>query len=177
MTFNLPDTISILNKTPLLLSNLLCNIDVFWYSNNEGPGTWSPFDVMGHLIHGEKRDWIPRAKIILSHNKSKTFETFDRTAQFENSKGKQMQDLLSEFEKLRRLNLNTLISWKLTRSDLNRTGIHPELGVVTMEQLLATWTVHDLGHIHQITRTMSKNYLENVGPWFQYLGVLNPHAK
>ncbi len=135
---------------------------------NEGPDTWSPFDVVGHLIHGEKTDWIPRARHILDGNPA-PFPVFDRFAQFEESKGKTIESLLAEFKTLRDANIQHLHAMALTPADLQRTGMHPELGEVTLQQLLATWVRHDLSHIRQIARVMAKQYNAEIGPWQAYL--------
>ncbi|MBL7776093.1 MAG: DinB family protein, partial [Saprospiraceae bacterium] len=143
-----------------------------WLFENEGPDTWSPFDIVGHLIHGEKTDWIPRMRIILSDGPDKTFTPFDRFAQFEASKGKTLRQLLGEFRDLRAANLNILRATPIGPDELAKTGIHPAFGPVTLEQLLATWTVHDLGHIAQVSRVLAKQYRSAVGPWEAYLPVL-----
>ncbi len=143
-----------------------------WVGNNEGAKTWSPYDVLGHLIHGERTDWIPRAKIILEDGEGKPFEPFDRFAQFEESKGKSMEELLVTFEGLRRENVRTLKAMGLRPEDLTRTGKHPELGRVTLGELLATWVAHDQDHLVQISRTMARQYQEAVGPWRPYLSVM-----
>jgi hypothetical protein len=143
-----------------------------WTDPNEGDNTWSPFDVIGHLIHGEKTDWIIRAKIILADGPIKEFESFDRFAQFENSKGKTLNQLLDEFEMLRVQNLEQLRSMNISIKDLSLEGTHPQFGKVTLKELLATWATHDLGHIAQISRVMAKQYKAEVGPWIEYLGIL-----
>lgn len=173
MKYTLSDAIAILERTPAVLDRLLRDLPGAWTSPNEGPDTWSAFDVIGHLIHGEKTDWIPRARLILSDAMDKRFEPFDRFAQFENSKGKTLSQLLGEFASLRAENLNTLKSWNLQEFDLEKTGIHPAFGAVTLRQLLATWVTHDFTHIGQIARVMAKQYKEEVGPWVQYIGILN----
>src|SRR5262249_34714939 len=139
---------------------------------NEGEKTWSPFDVLGHLIHGEKTDWIPRAKMILESGDSRTFESFDRFAQERESKGKRLDELLDQFEALRAENLHILEDMKLTPRDLQRPGMHPQLGSVTLGQLLATWVAHDLDHLVQISRTMARQYRDAVGPWREFLTVV-----
>lgn len=173
MKYALPDAIAILERTPSVLDGWLRDLPDAWTSPNEGPDTWSAFDVMGHLIHGEKTDWIPRARIILSEAADKRFEPFDRFAQFENSVGKTLSQLLDEFASLRSDNLKTLKSWNLQETDLDKTGIHPAFGTVTLRQHLATWVTHDFTHISQIARVMAKQYKEEVGPWVKYIGVLN----
>ena len=171
MTFDLNATIAILERTPLLLHTWLTNLSEDWTHYNEGPDTWSPYDVVGHLIHGEKTDWIPRAEIILSNTADKTFTPFDRFAQLGDD-SKPLSALLEEFSLLRKQNIQKLKTLPLHPMNLKRTGIHPELGIITLEQLLSTWTVHDLGHIVQIARVMAKQYASSVGPWTAYLQVL-----
>ncbi len=173
MEFNLNTAIEILERTPQVLATLLSGLNQEWIQNNEGPETWSPYDVMGHLIHGEKTDWITRTEIILSNNATKTFTPFDRFAQFEESKGKTVSELLNEFQNLRSKSLTTLKAKEITPEDLKKTGIHPHFGAVTLAQLLATWVAHDLGHLAQISRVMAKQYKEEVGPWRNYLPILD----
>ncbi|MTI86916.1 MAG: DinB family protein [Balneolaceae bacterium] len=172
MNFSLSDAIPVLKHTPHVLHLLLHDLPDQWVDNNEGDNTWSPYDIVGHLIHGEKTDWIVRTKIILEQ-KDTPFASFDRFAQFEASKGKDLSQLLDEFRELRKKNLDTLESMNLTKADLEKTGMHPELGEVTLKQLLATWVVHDLGHIRQVARVMAKQYKHEVGPWAQYLSVVH----
>lgn len=172
MNFNLATSIEILERTPATLTTLLEGISSDWTSNNEGGESWSVYDVIGHLIHGEETDWIPRMDIILGDQQDKTFETFDRFAQFELSKGKTLAQLLAQFNNLRQKNLEHLRSKKITEADLNKTGVHPAFGAVTLAQLLATWTVHDLNHIAQVARVMAKQYQDEVGPWVAYLKIL-----
>jgi len=172
MNFSLKNSIQILECTPTVLNSMLQDIEPDWTSNNEGKDTWSVYDVIGHLIHGEKTDWVPRAKIILSENSNKNFEVFDRFAQFEESKEKSLTELLDEFSNLRKENLDWLRTANITEEDLEKKGIHPAFGEVTLSQLLATWTVHDLNHLAQIARVMSKQYLAAVGPWTAYLKIL-----
>lgn len=172
MKFSLEKSIHILERTPSILKALLQNLSEDWTTPNEGPETWSPYDVVGHLIHGEKTDWIPRARIILEQGEKQPFTPFDRFAQFVESKGKTLNQLLDEFESHRTDNIKTLKALNITEADLTKTGIHPEFGAVTLENLLAAWVVHDLGHIHQISRVMAKQYTNEVGPWTQYMGVL-----
>ena len=176
MEFNLAKSIEILERTPSVFKRLLSNLSPEWTHRNEGENTWSAYDIIGHLIHGEKTDWIPRMEIILQHGVNETFTPFDRFAQFKESKGKDLEELLEEFQQLRDRNVQKLRSLKLSEADLQKKGMHPELGVVTLEQLIATWTVHDLGHIHQMTRVMVKLYKDEVGPWKQYLGILSKLA-
>ncbi len=172
MEFSLSKSIEILERTPDILAAMLQNISTDWTSNNEGGETWSVYDVVGHLIEGEKTDWIPRMDIVLSGKADKTFEPFDRFAQFGENKGLPLAALLEEFKKLRHQNLIYLRSKNLTESQCEQTGIHPAFGEVSLSQLLATWTVHDLNHIAQISRVMAKQYKEAVGPWMEYLRVL-----
>lgn len=172
MNVSVEKSIEILERTPDVLINLVQGLSERWTMNNEGADTWSVFDVVGHLIHGEKTDWIIRAQLILSDNKVKTFEPFDRFAQFENSKGKSLEVLLNEFKALRSANVSILRSLRVDDTTLFRIGIHPALGEVTLNQLLATWVVHDLDHISQIARVMAKQYKEEVGPWVEYLKIL-----
>ncbi len=177
MKFELNKAILILERTPTTLSHFLGGLPTEWTLENEGLATWSPFDVVGHLIHGEKTDWMVRLEIILGNGPDKKFEPFDRFAQFENSKGKNIKELLVEFEHLRKGNIRTLKSKRLTSEDLVMRGIHPELGPVTMAQLLSAWVVHDLGHIAQISRVMAKQYKNEVGPWPKYLTILGQSPK
>ena len=172
MHLNLEKSIEILERTPTVLQTLLQNLSDDWILHNEGEETWSVYDVIGHLIHGEKTDWIPRTEIILSENPNKTFKPFDRFAQFELSKGKTLSQLLDEFTILRKKNIEVLRSKKITENDLNKKGVHPTFGEVTLSQLLSTWAVHDLNHIAQIVRVMAKQYKEDVGPWIEYLRIL-----
>jgi hypothetical protein len=168
---NLDDMVAILARTPASLTALLEGLPDTWVTATEGGETWSPYDVIGHLIHGERTDWIPRARHILA-SETRPFDTFDRTAQFTQSQGLSLSELLATFAVLRRDNVAVLAGMNLTSADLSRTGQHPELGVVTLGQLLATWVVHDLDHLGQIARTMSKVYADAVGPWSAYLSVL-----
>ena len=172
MQFELVQAIEILERTPATLNSLLRDLSEQWLGQNEGPDTWSPYDVLGHLIHGDETDWIPRAKMILEHGEGRTFEPFDRVAMFEESKGKSIVELLDTFAQLRGENVRELRSMNLTSELLDKRGRHPELGVVTLRQLLSTWVVHDLGHIRQVVRVMSKQYGEAVGPWKAYLSIL-----
>lgn len=173
MNFTIEKSIEILERTPEVLEAMLKNISPEWTENNEGGETWNVFDVLGHLIHGEKTDWIPRVEIILSLAPDKTFKPFDRFAQFKESKGKTLPELLDEFKRLRKKNIGVLRSKKLTGKNLEEKGVHPAFGEVTLAQLISTWTVHDLDHIAQISRVMAKQYEEEVGPWIDYLRILN----
>ena len=177
MDFDLDETLEILARTPEILRTLLRELPAGWTSGNEGPDTWSPYDVLGHLIHGEKADWIGRARIILDHGESRTFEPFDRFAMFRESAGKTLGELLDQFARLRQRNLETVRGFGLTADHLELRGRHPDFGTVTLGQLLATWAVHDLGHIAQITRVMAKQYAGHVGPWRAYLPVLEARPK
>jgi hypothetical protein len=165
--------VAILARTPTTLDALLRGLPDGWIAAHEGGTTWSPFDVIGHLIHGERTDWIPRARIILEHGEGKRFEKFDRLAQFAQSQGRTLASLLDEFAALRRGNLQALESMHLTGTDLDRRGHHPELGVVTLRQLLATWVAHDLDHIVQISRVLARQYSDEVGPWRAYLRIIS----
>ena len=170
MDFKLDQAIPILERTPKVLSDLLDDLPQDWTVVDEGPDTWNPRQIVLHLINGEETDWIPRARIILKQSGSRRFDPFDRVAGF-NSK-KSLTDLLEEFDHLRAQNVATLRGWNLKEKDLDLTGEHPELGAVTMRQLLATWVVHDLAHISQITRIMARAYTGAVGPWTAYFRVL-----
>ncbi len=172
MEFDLQDAIALLDHTPRVLESLLGDLPPEWATANEGGDSWSPFDVVGHFIQGERTDWIPRAGIILKHGPSKPFEPFDRFAQFEASKGKKLRDLLDTFAALRQENIAALRAMNLQPGDFARKGQHPELGKVTLGQLIATWAAHDLDHLNQIVRTLARQYTGDVGPWRAYLGVL-----
>ncbi len=174
MNFTIEKSIDILERTPEVLNTMLRHISDDWTSHNEGGETWSVFDIIGHLIHGEKTDWMPRTEIILSAKTDKTFEPYDRFAQFEASKGKTLTQLLDEFIAVRKESLALLRSKKLTAQNLEEKGIHPAFGEVTLSQLLSTWAVHDLNHIAQITRVMAYQYKAYVGPWTAYLRILKP---
>ena len=170
LAFKLDQAIPVLERTPRVLSDLLDDLPRDWTGVNEGPNTWNPRQIVLHLINGEETDWIPRARIILRQGGARRFDPFDRVAGFESTKS--VADLLKEFDKLRADNVATLRGWNLKEKDLDLTGEHPEFGAVTMRQLLATWVVHDLSHIAQITRTMARAYTEAVGPWTAYFRVL-----
>ena len=172
MEFDLDEGLAVLTRTPATLRALLAGLPAPWTSANEGPDTWSPQDVVGHLIHGEETDWIPRAKIILTKGESQAFEPFDRFAQARRFTGWSLERLLDRFGEARAEGIATLRGWHLTGEQLARCGRHPELGQVTLSQLLASWVVHDLGHIAQISRVMAKQYTAAVGPWKAYLPVL-----
>jgi hypothetical protein len=173
MEHNLENTVALLARTPAALKALLLDLPDVWLSQNEGQGTWSVFGVVGHLVHGERTDWMPRAKRILQYGRTRAFDPFDRLAQERESLGKSFQDLLEEFAGLRSQNLNELNNMKLVHGDLEKQGLHPSLGMVTLSQLLATWAAHDLTHLHQISRIMAHQYREAVGPWSAYLGVMH----
>jgi len=173
MPHNLDHTISLLSRTPATLSALLRDLPDAWTMTNQGENTWRPYDVVGHLIHGERTDWMPRARRILESGESRPFDAFDRWAQERESQGKLLAQLLDEFARLRSENLTALRAMNLTPEDLARRGRHPALGVVTLSELLATWAAHDLTHLHQISRTMAHQYREAVGPWSAYLGVMH----
>lgn len=174
--FNLNDALAMLERIPASLKAMLENLPESWTRANEGEGTWSPYDVIGHLIHGEHTDWIPRAQHILAAD-PRPFVPFDRTAQFAEGRGKTLSELLETFTSLRRENLSTLRAMNLSDADLDRRGLHPELGEVTLRQLLATWVVHDLDHVGQIARTMAKSYSTETGPWIEYLSILRDRVK
>ena len=165
-------TLSLLTRTPAVLDALLRGLPELWTHRNEGADSWTAFDVVGHLIHGEKTDWIPRTRMILAFGESRPFVPFDRLAQQRDSAGKSLPQLLDQFAELRAQNLRELAALNLTDEDLARRGRHPELGVVTLAELLATWAVHDLTHLHQLSRIMAHQYREQVGPWSAFLGVL-----
>lgn len=173
---HIKDAVAILNRTPATMSALLDGLPDIWVRATEGEGTWSPYDIIGHLIHGERTDWIPRARHILS-GESRPFAPFDRMAQFTESEGKSLEDLLAIFTELRAHNVAELLAMNLTESDLERTGQHPDFGEVTLGQLLATWVVHDLDHVGQIARTMAKVYVDAVGPWNVYLSILHDRQR
>lgn len=173
MEFQLDQAKEILRRTPATLNALLTDLPSDWVLSNEGPETWSPYDVIGHLIEGEETDWIPRARIILEQGEERPFDKFDRFAMFEKSQGKSLLELLARFEQLRGESLRQLDELKLTPELLQKRGTHPALGVVTLSQLLSAWVVHDLGHIRQIVRVMAKQYRDAIGPWTQYLTIVN----
>jgi hypothetical protein len=172
MEFKLADAIPILERTPQVVSLLLRNLPACWTHQNEGDDTWTAFDVIGHYIHGEKTDWIPRLKIILG-NGDKHFIPFDRFAQFNESKGKSLEQLLDEFATLRKKNIIELTEIAPDDAALSKKGIHPQFGEVSLRELLSAWVVHDLTHINQIVRVMAKQYEKAVGPWKEYMGILN----
>jgi len=171
--FVMHEGVAILERTPGTLNALLRGLPEGWISGNEGPATWSPFDVVGHLIHGEQTDWVPRARIILEQGESRPFDKFDRFAQFKASEGRTLASLLDEFAAVRAESLRGLALLGIKDSDLERRGRHPELGVVTLGQLLATWVAHDLDHVVQISRVLARQYSDAVGPWRAYLRVIS----
>ena len=173
MEFDLSDGVAVLARTPAAVRALLIGLPAAWADATEGPETWSPYVVVGHLIHGERSDWIVRAEVILAQGPDRRFAPVDRFAQFRESEGKSLADLLDEFTRLRAANLVTLAGWKLTEAQLVLEGEHPAFGRVTLRQLLATWVAHDLGHLAQIARVMAKQYREAVGPWRAYLPVMD----
>ncbi len=169
---NLQHTISLLTRTPAALDALLRDLPETWTLRHEGEKTWNPFDVVAHLIHGERTDWMPRARIVLQFGETQTFEPFDRGGHVQESQGKSLGQLLDEFARLRSENLVELVALNLRPEDLELRGRHPAFGVVTLSELLATWAAHDLTHLHQVSRIMAHQYREAVGPWSAYLGVL-----
>ncbi|HWJ21282.1 MAG TPA: DinB family protein [Gemmatimonadaceae bacterium] len=173
MDFDLTAGIAVLERTPQTLRALLAGLPPAWTDATEGPETWSPYVIVGHLIHGERTDWIPRARIILDQGPERRFTPYDRFAQFRESEGKSLADLLDELARLRAENLATLAGWRLTDAQLALRGEHPEFGPVTLRQLLATWVAHDLGHVAQTARVMAKQYRDAVGPWRAYLPVMD----
>ncbi|MDQ6634296.1 MAG: DinB family protein [Gemmatimonadota bacterium] len=173
MDFDLTAGTAILERTPQTLRAMLAGLPPAWTAATEGPDTWSPYDIVGHLIHGERTDWIPRAQIILAQGTNRRFTPYDRFAQFHESQGKTLAELLDEFARLRGENLATLAGWHLTEAQLALEGEHPAFGAVTLRQLLATWVAHDLGHVAQTARVMAKQYREAVGPWREYLPVID----
>ena len=175
--FDPTEAIPVLSRTPAVLRALLAGIPEPWSRADEGPSTWTPFDVIGHLVHGERTDWIPRAEIILAHGEARTFDVFDRFAMFEASRGKSLGELLDAFAELRAANVARLERMRLTPADLERRGRHPELGSVTLGQHLATWVAHDLSHVAQVARVMGKRYREAVGPWRAYLPLLQERRR
>jgi hypothetical protein len=176
--FSLAEAVAVLTRTPAALDALLRGLPNSWVYCNEGKDTWSAFDIVGHLIVGERTDWMPRARIILDHGEARPFDPFDRFAQERESQGKSLEQLLDEFARLRKENLAALRELNLQSEDLTRRGRHPALGSVTLSELLATWAVHDLTHLHQLSRVMADQYRDVVGPWKAYLGVLqcNGHS-
>lgn len=175
MDLDVERAMEVLSRTPAVVRAMLSGVSEDWTRNNEGPDTFSPFDVVGHLIDGEETDWMTRANIVLSRSDDRTFARYDRFRHYERNKGRTLESLIDEFADLRGRNLQVLESWKLGTADLARTATHPALGTVTLSQLLASWVVHDLGHIAQIARVMAKQYRDAAGPWIEYLPVLTDH--
>jgi hypothetical protein len=175
MDFNLDLSIDVLARTPATMNALLGGLTEPWTRSTEGPNTFSPFDVVGHLIDGEETDWIPRARIILASGADPRFERYDRFRHWTRNRDRTLASLLEEFARLRVESLDTLRAWRLTSAELDLPGQHPGLGPVTLRQLLAAWVVHDLGHIAQTVRVMAKQYYDEVGPWVPYLPVLTDH--
>ena len=169
---DLNDTVALLRRTPAAIDALLRGLPDAWILRNEGDDTWNVLDVIGHLIHGERTDWIPRARMIMKSGDEHPFEPFDRLGHVRESQGKSLGELLDELARLRTENLAELDAWNLGPEDLKRRGRHPALGAVTLSQLLATWAAHDLTHLHQISRVMAHQYRDAVGPWSAYLGVM-----
>jgi uncharacterized damage-inducible protein DinB len=177
MNFSISDALPMLRSTPAVLRAWLSELPESWTTATEGPGTWSAYDIVGHLIHGERTDWIPRTELLLTHGESRPFTPFDRFAQFTASQGRSLHELLDQFAELRTANLGRLESLPLTTADFERKGLHPELGPVTLAQLLATWVAHDLNHLSQIARVMGGQYAGAVGPWRAYLPLLDRSSR
>jgi hypothetical protein len=171
-SFSLTESIALLTRTPATLNALLRGLPEIWVRNNEGKDTWSAFDIVGHLICGDRTDWVPRVRTILEHGEARPFDPFDRFAQKRESEGKSLEQLLDDFAQVRSESLAALQALNLQSADLARRGKHPALGVVTLSELLATWAVHDLTHLHQLSRVMAYQYRDAVGPWSAFLGVL-----
>lgn len=172
MEFRFSHAVPVLRRTPGVLRELLQDLPDEWTRAVEGPGTWSPYDVVGHLIHGERTDWIPRVEHLLRHGDAVAFPPFDREGMFRESKGRSLAELLDVFAALRGESLSRLAALGLTDADLTRVGRHPDFGVVTLGQHLATWVAHDHAHISQIVRVMARQYTDAVGPWRAYLRIL-----
>ncbi len=175
MKFVLDIAVDVLSRTPPTLKSLLGGLPEEWARASEGPNTFTPFDVVGHLIDGEETDWVPRARLILARDGNNRFEPYDRFRHLERNAARTLDSLLEEFGRLRAANLATLRAWRLTPDDLELPGVHPSLGRVTLGQLLASWVVHDLGHLAQVERVMAKQYRSEVGPWVPFLPVLTDH--
>ena len=173
MTFDLEKSYEVWERTPYVLRVLLNGLQEDWVIQNEGPATFSPYDVVGHLIHGEKTDWPARIRMILEKGTTSTFVPYDRFAMYDESAGKKMEQLLDEFESLRMNNMKWVRSLNLSDTELNKKGLHPRLGEVTLRQLLSTWVIHDLTHLSQITRVMAKQYKEEMGPWLEYFRIMH----
>jgi hypothetical protein len=173
MDFDLDTGLAVLERTPNALRAMLSGLPHAWIDATEGPDTWSPYVVIAHLNNGERTAWIPRAQIILAQGANRRFEPVDNTAQFRENKGKSLAQLLDEFDTLRAHSLSTLKGWQLSDAQLGLEGDHPAFGTVTLRQLLATWVAHDLGHTAQIARVMAKQYRDAVGPWREYLSIMD----
>ena len=167
------EAVAVLSRTPATIDALLRGLPDGWLAAHEGGETWSPFDVVGHLLHGERTDWIPRVRLILEHGEARPFDRFDRLAQFNDSRGRTLDSLLDDFAAARRDNLRDLAALNLKDADLDRRGTHPGLGIVTLRQLLSTWVAHDLDHVVQIARVMAAQYADEVGPWRAYLRIIS----
>lgn len=176
MTYDIEKSIEVLSRTPTVLRAMLAGLGEHWTHTNYGEDTFSPYDVVGHLIYGEREDWITRMRIILEKGTARPFDKYDRYAQFEESRGKSLDQLLDEFEKHRTASIASLRAARLTPELLSKRGMHPALGEVTLENLLATWVAHDLNHISQIAKSMATQYAEAVGPWVEYLSILKSPA-
>ncbi|HTU99222.1 MAG TPA: DinB family protein [Luteitalea sp.] len=172
-TYDVEEAAVLLARTPAMLDTWLRTLPDAWLAANEGPDTWSAFDIVGHLVHGERTDWMPRVRRVLEHGEALAFDPFDRFAQFEDSRGKTIDALLDEFARLRASSLEQLRELSLTPSQLELTGRHPAFGLVTLRQLLATWVAHDLDHVAQIARVIARQYSDEVGPWREYLRIVN----
>jgi hypothetical protein len=172
MKFDLDQALALLSKTPATLRALLADLPRQWTHHNEGPETWSPYDVIGHLIHGERTDWLPRVRMILEYGENRPFNPFDRFAQFTGDPNRPLDQLLDEFAALREESLAAVRELKIGAAELEKRGLHPALGTVRLQELLATWVAHDLDHLAQIARTMAKQYTDEVGPWKAYLSIL-----
>ena len=177
MNFGLEQSMEVLRRTPDVVRTMLAGLTEPWLRGSEGAETFGPFDVVGHLIDGEETDWMVRARIILEHGESRPFDRYDRFRHWKRNKDRSLESLLDEFSGLRARNLVELAELKLSSAQLDFTGTHPVLGVVTLRQLLASWVAHDLGHIAQISRVMAKQYKDATGPWVQFLPVLTDHEK
>jgi hypothetical protein len=173
VNFSFEKSYEIWDRTPFVLRGLLKGLHADWVMNNEGPETFSPYDVIGHLIHGEKTDWPARIQMILDKGNTSTFVPYDRFAMYNESKGKTLDQLLDEFEAIRTSNMRWLRSLNLTEMELDKKGVHPKFGEVTLRQLLSTWVVHDLTHLSQVTRVMAKQYKQEIGPWLEYFRIMN----
>ncbi len=173
MQFELRSALEVLERTPATLQSLVGGLSTTWTHSSGEKGSWTPHEIVGHLIHGEETDWIPRARILLEHGEARPFDPFDRFAQLERFKEEPTERLLDRFARLRRRNLDELKAMKISDAQWDLRGTHPALGTVTLRELCATWVVHDLGHVAQIARVMSKHYSDAVGPWKEYLPVLN----